>query len=238
MDRVKVLSPSISLAAHLAGASILLLAPLVLPQRLPVPPVPPQAIPPWDGARVSLGGGGVAGGPRHPVPQPRVLFERRGRLAIVPPIAIEPLDLGTGNGIAGVPDPAPGDGEGGFCLENCGGPGNDQKPWVDPFPRAGDGERKPVTFKPGGLIQEPVKVRHVAPVYPPLAIASHVQGTVVLACVIGEDGRVSNITVLRGNPLLEPAAVEAVGQWRYRPTLLNGVRVSVLLTVTVDFHLR
>jgi protein TonB len=46
------------------------------------------------------------------------------------------------------------------------------------------------------------------------------------------------VTVLRSHPLLEPAAVAAVRQWRYRPTLLNGTPVSVLLTVTVDFRLR
>jgi protein TonB len=90
----------------------------------------------------------------------------------------------------------------------------------------------------GGAVREPRKVRHVAPVYPPLAVAARVQGSVRLECVIGEDGRVSDVVVVQGHPLLEAAAVEAVRQWRYRPTLLNGVRVSVVLTVVVDFRLR
>jgi protein TonB len=81
-------------------------------------------------------------------------------------------------------------------------------------------------------------VRHVAPVYPPLAVAARVQGSVRLECVIGEDGRVSEVAVVQGHPLLDAAAVEAVRQWRYRPTLLNGVRVSLVLTVVVDFRLR
>ncbi len=240
MDRVKVLSPSISLAAHLAGASILILAPLVLPQRLPVPPAPPQIEPTWGGTRVALGGGGIAGRTRQGVkPQPRLAVPPH-RNAIVPPLLERPtIDLG-GGGLVGVPDDLPpGDGTGGFCLENCGsGPGNEQTAWVDPFGRPSADGKKSVRYRPGGEIREPVKVRHVAPVYPPLAIAAHVQGTVVLECMIGEDGRVSNVTVLRGNPLLEPAAAEAVREWRYLPTLLNGVRVSVLLTVTVDFRLR
>jgi protein TonB len=86
--------------------------------------------------------------------------------------------------------------------------------------------------------REPRKVRHVAPVYPPLALAARVQGRVRLECVIGEDGRVSEIVVVEGHPLLDAAAIEAVRQWRYRPTLLNGVPVSVALAVVVDFRLR
>ncbi len=240
MDRVKVLSPSISLAAHLAGASILILAPLVLPQRLPVPPAPPQIGPAWGGPRVALGAGSIAGRSGKGVkPQSRLAVPPRVS-TVVPPLFKQPtIDLG-GSGVVGAPDDLPpGDGSVGFCLDNCGnGLGTDQTPWVDPFERTGHDEKKSVRYQPGGLIKEPVKVRHVAPVYPPLAIATHVQGTVVLECMIGEDGRVSNIAVLRGNPLLGPAAVEAVGQWRYLPTLLNGVRVSVLLTVTVEFRLR
>jgi protein TonB len=78
----------------------------------------------------------------------------------------------------------------------------------------------------------------VAPVYPPLAVAARVEGNVILECVIGEDGRVSGIAVVRGHPLLDAAAVEAVRQWRYAPSLLNGVHVSVVLSVTVAFRLR
>jgi protein TonB len=89
----------------------------------------------------------------------------------------------------------------------------------------------------GGDLREPRKLRHVAPIYPELAVEARVQGTVVIDCVIGEDGRVSAVTVLRGHPLLDPAAEEAVRQWRYTATLLNGVPVSVLLTVTVAFRL-
>lgn len=89
----------------------------------------------------------------------------------------------------------------------------------------------------GGHIREPVKVRHVPPSYPDLARAARVQGTVVLECRLTPDGRVDDVRVASGHPLLAPAAVRAVEQWLYRPTLLNGVPVPVLLTVTVTFAL-
>jgi protein TonB len=65
-----------------------------------------------------------------------------------------------------------------------------------------------------------------------------VQGPVVLQCVITTEGKVSEVVVVRGHPLLDEAAVAAVRAWRYRPTLLNGEPVSVILTVTVTFSLR
>jgi TonB family protein len=70
-----------------------------------------------------------------------------------------------------------------------------------------------------------------------MARAVHAQGTVVLECVIGTDGRVTDVRVLRGVPLLDAAAVAAVQQWVYEPTRLNGQPVSVFMTVTVRFGL-
>ena len=90
----------------------------------------------------------------------------------------------------------------------------------------------------GGVIRTPVKVRDVAPVYPPLAQAARVQGIVILEATIGADGRVLNARVLRSVPLLDQAAMDAVGQWQFTPTLLNGVPVPVVMTVTVQFALR
>jgi TonB family protein len=87
----------------------------------------------------------------------------------------------------------------------------------------------------GGFVQPPTKVRDVAPVYPDIAKAAHVQGVVILECVIGPDGRVTDVHVLRGQPLLEGAAVDAVRQWLYRPPRLNGRPIAVVMTVTVKF---
>jgi protein TonB len=89
----------------------------------------------------------------------------------------------------------------------------------------------------GGQIKEPKKLKHVAPIYPDIAKQARVQGVVILECTISPQGKVTNVTVLRGIPLLDTAAVEAVKQWVYTPTLLNGVPVPVIMTVTVNFKL-
>jgi periplasmic protein TonB len=95
---------------------------------------------------------------------------------------------------------------------------------------------KPV--RPGGDIREPVKVKHVSPVYPQIAIQARVQGRVVIDAVIGTDGVVREARILSGVPLLNQAALDAVKQWRYSPTTLNGVPVPVIMTVTVQFNLQ
>jgi periplasmic protein TonB len=97
---------------------------------------------------------------------------------------------------------------------------------------------------PGGPIritsqlQQPAKLRNVDPVYPALAQRAGVEGRVTIECVIDPSGHVADVRVVKGAPLLTPAAVDAVRQWVYSPTLLNRVPVSVILTVTVDFRLR
>jgi protein TonB len=90
----------------------------------------------------------------------------------------------------------------------------------------------------GGAIREPRKIHHVAPVYPPIAVAARKEGIVILEAEIGEDGRVRNLRVLRSTQLLDQAAVDAVRQWTFTPTLLNGVPVPVVMTVTVAFTLQ
>jgi protein TonB len=75
------------------------------------------------------------------------------------------------------------------------------------------------------------------PIYPPLARQSRVEGSVVLHAVINKDGEVSELQVLSGHPLLVKAALDAVRQWRYSPTLLSGQAVEVETTITVTFVL-
>lgn len=75
------------------------------------------------------------------------------------------------------------------------------------------------------------------PNYPPLAKAARVQGSVVLQAVIGKDGRVENLKVVGGHPMLVQSALDAVRQWRYRPYMLNGEPVEVDTTITVNFTL-
>jgi periplasmic protein TonB len=95
-----------------------------------------------------------------------------------------------------------------------------------------------VSVRPGGDIKQPVKIKDVAPAYPKLAQIAKVEGIVIIEATIGPDGRVQDARILRSNPLLDAAARDAVRRWEYTPTLLNGVPVAVIMTVTVNFRLR
>ena len=90
----------------------------------------------------------------------------------------------------------------------------------------------------GGTIRPPLKVQDVAPVYSAVAMAARIEGIVILEATIGIDGQVVNARVLRSVPFLDQAALDAVRQWQFTPTLLNGVPVPVLMTVTVRFTLK
>jgi periplasmic protein TonB len=89
----------------------------------------------------------------------------------------------------------------------------------------------------GGVIREPRKIVNVQPVYPEIARISKIQGLVIIEATIDERGSVLDARVLRSVALLDAAALTAVRQWRYTPTLLNGVPVRVLMTVTIQFSL-
>lgn len=99
--------------------------------------------------------------------------------------------------------------------------------------------RKPVAPLPiGGVLERPRKIHDQAPVYPQTAIAAHVEGTVVIEAIISTTGTVQDMRVLHSVPLLDRAALDAVREWRFTPTLLGGVAVPVILTVNVEFRLR
>jgi protein TonB len=93
-------------------------------------------------------------------------------------------------------------------------------------------------YRIGGDLRPPRKVRDAVPEYPEIARRIRVSGEVVIDCLIDEQGHVRDTTVLHGHPLLAPAAVAAVERWAYAPSLLNGVPVQVLMTVTVHFQLK
>ena len=80
-------------------------------------------------------------------------------------------------------------------------------------------------------------IRKVQPNYPPLARQARIQGTVVLHAEISKDGTIQNLTLISGHPMLAPAAIEAVKQWRYKPYMLNGEPVAVETQVQVNFTL-
>lgn len=80
-------------------------------------------------------------------------------------------------------------------------------------------------------------IQRVEPAYPPLAKAARVQGEVILSAIINANGQITNLQLVSGHPMLVPAAISAVRQWRYKPYLLNGQPVEVETTITVIFTL-
>jgi protein TonB len=80
-------------------------------------------------------------------------------------------------------------------------------------------------------------IRRVEPVYPPLAKNARIQGSVVLVAVISKAGTIDNLHALSGHPMLVPAALAAVSQWRYRPYILNSEPIEVETQITVNFYL-
>ena len=87
----------------------------------------------------------------------------------------------------------------------------------------------------GGQIRAPNKIKDVKPVYPAIAQSARVTGVVTIEATIGPDGKVIDAKVVRSIPLLDQAALDAVRQWEYTPTLLNGVPVPVLITIAINF---
>jgi periplasmic protein TonB len=221
----------LSVIVHLAAALLLVIAPLFAAAKLPpvrdaisyvaaqVTPEPP----PLQGGRPARA---VTTTPAVTQPAPTTA---------PPTIEVEPTDLvpntlpfGTGVGKS-VPE--------GFGDDPNGVPGG--KWGAPPIP-----EMIPRTVQPNppvrvGLgVTAPRKTHHVAPIYPQIAMAAGKEGIVILEAIIAEDGGVRDVKVLRSVLLLDQAAIDAVRQWRFTPTLLSGEPVPIVMMVTVDFKLR
>jgi protein TonB len=93
----------------------------------------------------------------------------------------------------------------------------------------------PTRVKQGGNVTAASILNQTRPVYPALARQARIQGNVVLHAIIDKDGKVAQLEVISGHPLLVQSALDAVKQWRYKPTLLNGDPVEVDTTITVTF---
>lgn len=109
-----------------------------------------------------------------------------------------------------------------------------------PIPSTMDAPLSPVTapVRVGGTIRPPTKIKDVKPVYPSIAESARLQGTVIVEATIGPDGTVSDARVIRSIPMLDEAALDAVRQWAFTPTLSNGVPVPVIMTMAVNFTLQ
>jgi protein TonB len=108
--------------------------------------------------------------------------------------------------------------------------------WQDPPPPPPPPTQGPVRV--GGQIQAPARIKLVDPVYPSEAKANGVQGVVIIEALIAKDGSVASAKVLKSVPLLDDAAADAVRQWKYVVTYVDGQPVEVLMTVTVNFTLK
>jgi len=137
--------------------------------------------------------------------------------------------------VGGVPGGVPGGTAGGVIGGIIG-----SVPTGAPPPPPKEEKPKPVTPKQirvGGNVQAAKLVNQPKPQYPPLARQARIQGVVRFNAVIGKDGAIQNLTLVSGHPLLVPSATEAVRQWRYQPTLLNGEPVEVVTQIDVNFTL-
>ncbi len=104
-------------------------------------------------------------------------------------------------------------------------------------PASGGGSNH-LPLRVGGSIAAPRKIKDVKPNYPLLAQSAHIQGVVTIEAVIGPNGKVTDARVIRSIPALDQAALDAVRQWEFTPTLLSGVAVPVIMTVWVKFSLQ
>ena len=89
----------------------------------------------------------------------------------------------------------------------------------------------------GGNVQAANLVKKITPAYPALAKSARIQGTVRFTAIIGKDGTIQNLQLVSGHPMLVQSATEAVKQWVYKPTLLNGEPVEVITQIDVNFTL-
>lgn len=210
---------TISVVVHIIAVCAAVIAPLLATDELPAPRTATEFI-----QVVPLA--------EPPAPPPRV----RARANVdTPRPEVPPLDVP--NGIAPEPVLEPVDDH--FRNDNgviALGDSSTIVPEATPPPPSP--RPQPPLIRPGGDIKPPLKIADMAPTYPPLARAAGVEGIVIVEAVIAEDGLVRDVRVLRSIPLLDAAAMEAVRQWRFTPTLLNGEPVPIVMTVTVAFRLR
>ena len=217
----------VSVAAHVAVGALLVGVPILVSDDLPVPsgtvraffvdpsaalaPPPPPPMAPTARHVVT----------RSPADEQATRFTAPVNIPDEIPDEVA-LDLGTDGG-------APGGVAGGVVGGVMGGIVGGL-PDVAPLAQA---------RRVGVDVTEPRKLREVAPVYPALARRARLQGVVVLDCTVDTHGRVAEVSVAKSvNSLLDEAALEAVRQWVYTPTLVDGLPVPVRLTVTITFSLR
>mgnify|MGYP001579319368 CR=1 FL=1 len=229
--RCKALLVSVTVESALVAA--MLLAPLVatserprLRSYVPMPPVRSTPQGPIEPPRPD--------GPRSTGPRRGPIIDQR--ISQPPRIPTQIDESGnSAQSAPEIPGLPPGSGPTGVIGGNDPtGPADTRRPTPPPGPAPSQFVRRIRTseFDPAQL------VHRIEPVYPFIAIQSRLQGTVRLRAIIGTDGSVRELELVSGNPILAQAALAAVAQWRYRPTLLNNQPVEVETHITVVFQLR
>ncbi len=222
----------LSMLFQIAFLAILILIPLIYTEALPktlmssillAPPPPPPPPPPPAPAQIvhikpvaHLMEAGKLVAPKVIPKDVKIIKEEE-----------QPPDMGAGIA-GGVPGGVAGGSMGGVIGGVIGGAGSAAPP--PPKPNV-------TRTRVGGAVQAAKLVNRVQPMYPPLARQTRISGTVKLHAIIGKSGAVEQLQVVSGHPLLVQAALDAVRQWRYQPTLLNGEPVEVDTEIDVIFSL-
>jgi protein TonB len=221
----------LSMVFQVAFLGILILIPLIYTEALPktmmatmltAPPPPPPPPPPPVATQVV-----------HVKPQVHLMDAGKLMAPKVIPKEVKIIkedaepDMSAGMS-GGVPGGVAGGSMGGVLGGVIGGMGG-----APPPPRP----RQTGPLRVGGNVQAARIINRVQPVYPALARQTRISGTVRLHAIIGKDGTIQQLEVMSGHPLLQQNALEAVRQWRYQPTLLNGEPVEVDTTIDVIFSL-
>jgi len=237
----RLLSGVVAIALEGALVLAMVVVPLIFFNVLPegelltfliAPPPPPPAPPPP--APPASSGGRVA--PKVAVVDPNSFVAPTEIPKDIAPPSDESPIIGVGNIVGGIPGGVVGGIAGGVPGGVVGGliAGT---PTAAPPPPPPPPKRRDA-IKVGGNVMESRLIRKIEPTYPELAKRARVQGRVILVVNVDEEGNVSDIKVSSGHPLLNDAAINAVKQWKYSPTLLNGEPVPVIATVTVIFNLK
>jgi protein TonB len=202
---------------------------LVAPPPPPPPPPPPAAAPPVKVVKVI---------PRQfdagKLMAPKIIPKE---IATIREEELPPPTAGVAGVVGGVPGGVAGGTPGGVLGGIIGSVPSAAPPPPPPPPAKKEVVQQVQRIKIGGSVQQAKLIRQPRPVYPPLAKQARISGTVQLSAVIAKNGTIQELKAVSGHPLLIPAALEAVRQWVYQPTLLNGEPVEVQTTIDVNFTL-
>jgi protein TonB len=233
----------VSFVAQCLMIGIFVLVPLIYTETLPrtqltgflvAPPPPPPPPPPPAAAPVKV----VRTIPKQfdagRLMAPKAIPKE---IAMIKEDELPPVSGGVGV-VGGVPGGVPGGTPGGVIGGIISSVPQAAPPPPPPPVKEAPKPVAPQRIRVGGNVQQAKLVNQPKPVYPPLAKQARIQGTVRFNAIIGRDGAIANLQVVSGHPLLVPAALEAVRQWRYQPTLLNGEPVEVVTQIDVNFTLQ